>query len=230
MARYVVSGGLGVGKTSVLSLLKHRYETVAEPARALIPEHRNATSEATLDHRPGLFVDLLISRSIENHAAVSSSGVTVFDRGVPDCIAYAMAYDLNVTPALDAASRYRYENPVFVASPWEGIYSTDYIRRATFAEAEAFYSYGSRRTRGSDIKSSKLPKTSVEERTAFINRPHRSQNLTPGEPRDSAVLLGFCMYGFSPGICCDLRWQTHSWAQPTASEVRNSSRAYWSPK
>jgi len=118
MARFVITGGLGVGKTSVLSLLKPRYETVAEPAREVIAEHRHTSGEATLDHRPELFVEMLISRSIENHTAASPSALTVFDRGVPDCIAYAMAYELDPGPALEAASRYRYEDPVFIASPW----------------------------------------------------------------------------------------------------------------
>jgi predicted ATPase len=168
MARYVITGGLGVGKTSVLSLLKPRYETVAEPARELIAEHRKTTGEATLDHRPELFVELLISRSIEHHAAASPSAVTVFDRGVPDCIAYAMAYEVNIGPALDAASRYRYESPVFVASPWEEIYSTDDMRRATFAQAEAFYTYVVETYERLGYQMIELPRTSVEERTAFI--------------------------------------------------------------
>jgi predicted ATPase len=168
MARYVITGGLGVGKTSVLSLLKPRYETVAEPARELIAEHRKSTGEATLDHRPELFVELLISRSIENHAAASPSAVTVFDRGVPDCIAYAMAYDLDIGPALDAASRYRYESAVFVASPWEEIYSTDDMRRATFAQAEAFHSYVVEAYERLRYQVIELPKTSVEERAAFL--------------------------------------------------------------
>lgn len=168
MARYVITGGLGVGKTSVLSLLKPRYETVAEPARELIAEHRNATGETTLDHRPELFVERLIARSIENHKAASPTGVTVFDRGVADCIAYAMAYELNVGPALDAASRYRYESPVFVASPWEEIYSTDDMRRATFAQAESFYSFVVEAYEQLGYQIIEMPRTSVEERAASI--------------------------------------------------------------
>jgi predicted ATPase len=65
MARFVITGGLGVGKSSVLSLLNPRYETVGEPARELIAEHRKASVAATLDQRPELFVEKLISRSIE---------------------------------------------------------------------------------------------------------------------------------------------------------------------
>lgn len=168
MARYVITGGLGVGKSSVLSFLEPKYETVAEPARELISEHRETTGEATLDHRPELFVELLISRSIEHHAAASPSAVSVFDRGVPDCVAYAMASEVDIGPALDAASRYRYESPVFVASPWEEIYVTDDMRRATFAQAEDFYAYVVEAYERLGYQMIELPRTSVEERATFI--------------------------------------------------------------
>ncbi len=166
--RYVITGGLGVGKTSVLSLLKPRYETVAEPARELIAEYRNTSGEPTLDHRPELFVELLISRSIEKYAAASTLAVTVFDRAIPDCVAYAMAYEVNIGPALEAATRYRYESPVFVASPWEEIYATDDMRRASFAQAEVFYSYVVEAYERLKYQTIELPKTSVQERTTFI--------------------------------------------------------------
>jgi predicted ATPase len=168
MARFVITGGLGVGKTTVLSLLNPRYETVGEPARELIAEHRETSGEATLDQRPELFVEKLISRSIEKYTTASPAAVTVFDRGVPDCIAYAMAYDLDIGPALYAASRYAYENSVFAASPWEEIYTTDDMRRATFAQAEAFYVYVVEAYQRLGYQIIELPKASSEERAAFV--------------------------------------------------------------
>lgn len=168
MARFVITGGLGVGKSSVLSLLEPRYDVVAEPARELIAEHQNTGSETWLDHQPVLFVERLISRSIEKHATASPTAVTVFDRGVPDCVAYAMAYELDVGPALDAAARYRYDAPVFIASPWEDIYSTDDMRRATFAQAETFHWYVVAAYERLAYQTVELPKTSIEERSAFI--------------------------------------------------------------
>ena len=51
MPRYVITGGLGTGKTSVLAVLRHQFETIAEPARELIAEHRAATG------KPGLISD-----------------------------------------------------------------------------------------------------------------------------------------------------------------------------
>lgn len=168
MVRFVITGGLGVGKTSVLSLLKPRYATVAEPARELIAEHRETNSEAMLDQRPELFVEKLISRSIEKYTTASPSTVTVFDRGLPDCIAYAVAHEMDVGPALDAASRYPYENPVFIASPWKEIYTTDDMRRATFAQAESFHSYVVEAYERLGYQIVELPQVSVKERASFV--------------------------------------------------------------
>lgn len=167
MGRFVITGGLGVGKTSVLSQLEPRYELVAEPARELIAEHRN-TSGTMLDRQPELFVELLITRSVDNYTTASATSVTVFDRGVPDCIAYAMTYELDVGRALDAAARCRYDPPVFIASPWEDIYSTDDMRSASFAQAEEFYSHVVAAYERLGYQTVELPKTSVEDRSAFI--------------------------------------------------------------
>ena len=169
MARFVITGGLGVGKTSVLALLEPRYDVVAEPARELIAEHRSTGSETALDRQPELFVELLVARSIDKFTAASPSAVTIFDRGVPDCIAYAMAYELDIGPALDAASQCRYEAPVFIASPWLDIYGTDDMRRASFAQAEAFHSYVVDAYERLGYQTVELPKTSVKERAAFIS-------------------------------------------------------------
>ncbi len=118
MPRFVITGGLGVGKTSVLSLLEPRYHVVAEPARELIAEHRRVGSEVPLDHQPERFIELLISRSIDNYNSASPAVVSVFDRGVPDCIAYAMAYERDIGPALEAAARYRYTSICSATWAW----------------------------------------------------------------------------------------------------------------
>lgn len=143
-------------------------ETVPEPARELIAEHRAVTGEATLDHRPDLFVERLISRSLQNYRYASEATVTVFDRGLPDCLAYAAVYGIDTQRAMEAAAANRYENPVFVAPPWEEIYTTDDMRKATLAEAESFYSevISAYDRLGYDMI--ELPKASVEERAAFI--------------------------------------------------------------
>lgn len=166
--RYVVTGGLGTGKTSVISALAGEVETVAEPARELIAEHRAATGETTLDDRPETFVTRLIERSVENYGSISQ-GIAVFDRGLPDCAAYAAVYGLDTRPALEASGRYRYDSPVFVAPPWEEIYTTDDMRRATFDEAKAFHAAVVAAYERSGYEMVELPRATVEARVDFMN-------------------------------------------------------------
>ena len=94
--------------------------------------------------------------------------MTVFDRGLPDCVTYAAVYRIDTQPAIDAATANRYQNPVFVAPPWKEIYTTDEMRKATFAQAESFYSEMISAYDRLGYELTELPKASVEERVAFI--------------------------------------------------------------
>ena len=166
--RYVVTGGLGAGKTSVVSALRHSVDVVAEPARELIAERQSAAGESNLDGRPEQFVELLIGRSIEKYESVSDRAVAIFDRGLPDCVAYAAVYGIDTRPAVEAATNHRYETPVFVAPPWEEIYATDDMRKATFPQAVAFYLEVVSAYERLGYEMIALPRTSVEARVAFI--------------------------------------------------------------
>ncbi len=168
MARFVITGGLGTGKTTLISALSDAISTVAEPARELIAEHRLATGEITLDKRPEEFVQRLIERSIEKYDSVRDGSVAVFDRGLPDCVAYARVSGVDAGEAFAAASEYRYENPVFVTAPWAEIYETDDMRRATFAQAQSFYAEVVAAYESLDYEMVQVPQVSPVERAAFI--------------------------------------------------------------
>lgn len=168
MSRYVVTGGLGTGKTSVVSALASDFTIVAEPARELIAEHADATGESTLDTRPELFVERLIARSIAKYHSVPASQIAVFDRGLPDCVAYATVCGLDPAAALEAASGHCYEPTVFVTDPWKEIYTTDDMRRATFDQAEDFHAHVVAAYTKLGYELVELPKAPVAERAAFI--------------------------------------------------------------
>jgi len=169
MPRFVVTGGLGVGKTSVITRLGQSVKTVPEPARELIAEHRSATGEKTLDDAPEVFVNRLIARSVEKYRSVSDGQVAVFDRGLPDCVAYAAVNGIDTRPAMEVSAANPYESPVFVAPPWRDIYINDDMRKATFAQAEAFYSEVIAAYDRLGYELIELPKVSVEDRVALIS-------------------------------------------------------------
>ncbi len=139
MKRYVITGAPGTGKAALVESLSHLGHVVGEPARELISEHRAATGERSLDGSPKLFLERLITRSIEKFDAAADLDVVIYDRALPDCVAYAGGFDVDATDAIEAATSRRYSNPVFVAPPWEAIYTVDDMRRATFDQVVAFH-------------------------------------------------------------------------------------------
>lgn len=168
MPRFIVTGAPGTGKTALTAALAGRFVTVAEPAREVIAEHRAATGEVTLDGRPDLFVELLVERSKEKFHSSDEDTTTIFDRGLPDCVAYALAGGVDPGPALEVARRFRYEEPVFVTAPWAEIYTTDDLRRATFEQVEAFHASLLWAYRELAYELVEVPRASVEVRAAFV--------------------------------------------------------------
>jgi predicted ATPase len=69
---------------------------------------------------------------------------------------------------MEAAAAHRYQEPVFVAPPWKEIYTTDEMRRATFAQAESFYEKVISAYDKLGYELIELPRSSVEERVALI--------------------------------------------------------------
>ena len=137
--RFVMTGAPGAGKTEILRNLLDHVQVVEEPARAIIAEQRASGGRGTWDQDPALFVRLILDRAIEDHArAGGSGGATVFDRGIPDCVVYAIRAGLDPTPALEAAAAFRYEPEILFLEPWEDIYTNDDERILDFVGAAEF--------------------------------------------------------------------------------------------
>ena len=166
--RVIITGAPGTGKTSLLSSLTHLGEVVPEPAREVIAEHRQRTGESSLDHRPNLFLDRLIARSISAFDSVADSGLVLYDRGLPDCVTYADILGLDTEPALRAASERRYENTVFICPPWRAIYTTDDMRRATFQQVEALHSSLVDAYASLGYRLVEVPRSPLPERVGFV--------------------------------------------------------------
>lgn len=167
-SRIVITGAPGTGKTTLVSALTYLGGVVPEPARALIAEHRRSAGEHSLDHRPALFIERLIERSIVAFDEVPESGELFYDRGLPDCIAYADVLAVDTATARHAARKRRYSDPVFVCPPWRDIYVTDDMRRATFEQVEAFHVSLVEGYESLGYRLQEVPRASVPERVAFV--------------------------------------------------------------
>lgn len=123
---YILTGAPGSGKTAILDQVGADIRRVDEPAREILAEQRALGGSGTHDRDPSLFVELLLRRSIDKHEAAQRwGGPTLFDRGVPDCIAYAVLMEIDPTPSLLASEVYRYHPEILILEPWEEIYSVE---------------------------------------------------------------------------------------------------------
>lgn len=137
---FIITGAFGSGKSTLLKALNQQsYRTVSEPARDILKEQREIDGLGVPDKDPYLFAQLLLSRAIEKYQQMSHmDGKVIFDRGMPDTIAYASFFNLDTHPFENAAKIYSYAKQVFWLPPWEEIYTTDEERTLSFGQSVQF--------------------------------------------------------------------------------------------
>lgn len=166
---YIVTGAPGSGKTAILDHVGGGIRCVDEAAREILAEQRLVDGMGTPDRDARLFLDLLLHRSIDKHVAAQPwEGSVVFDRGIPDCIAYAVMLGVDPTPSLLASQRHRYNNQVFLLEPWEEIYVVDEERTMSFADTIPFHGALMDAYARAGYALVEVPRDSVDNRAAFL--------------------------------------------------------------
>ena len=132
---FVVTGGPGAGKTTVMEELRLRGAvTVAESGRCIIREQLASGGDALPWRNTRKYSELMLQyaiRDFENHKEAEE--LCFFDRGIPDVLGYSRLIGLNEWDELrSAASCYRYKKRVFLFPPWREIYCTDEERKQDF--------------------------------------------------------------------------------------------------
>lgn len=137
---FILTGAMGAGKSTILKKLSaQKFRYVEEPARLIIAEQRSIEGQGVYEKDSKLFIELILSRALFQFQQIHSyQGPVIFDRGIPDMIAYANLAGLNLAHIQKAAEKYRYNNLVFFAPAWEEIYTTDEERKMSFEAAKAF--------------------------------------------------------------------------------------------
>lgn len=168
---YVITGGPGTGKTSLIEELKKSgFKAVEEVARVIIKEQMQQGGEALPWKNTGLYTKSMLERSIESYLAnVGNDGVLFFDRGIPDTLAYAQLIGLVDTEKIEqAVDQYRYNNRVFILPPWKEIYCTDNERKQLFNEAIDTYYVMKEVYEKAGYTLIEIPKVPVTERRDFV--------------------------------------------------------------
>ncbi len=168
---YIISGGPGSGKSTLIKALTERGLTAMPEAGRAIIQHQLSIGGTALPWADrALFAELMLGWDLRSyHEALQLQIPVLFDRGIPDVIGYLRLCHLPVPPHIEnAANTYRYNLRVFMAPPWPEIFTQDKERKQSFEEAVATYnSLATTYTElGYDLLP--LPFTSIEKRVAFV--------------------------------------------------------------
>jgi predicted ATPase len=104
---FVISGGPGAGKTTVLlELGKLGYRYAPEVARQIIQEQLQSGGTALPWADREAYTDLMLRRSIKSFLEHTPAAGPMFtDRGIPDTLCYARLIGLQDTGPIEDASR-----------------------------------------------------------------------------------------------------------------------------
>jgi predicted ATPase len=177
---FVITGGPGSGKTSVIEALAARgYRTTVEAGRSIIREQLEVAGQALPWSNAAAFAELMLAREIQSyHRALATSQLVFFDRGIPDVIGFLRLMSLPVPPLAEQSARdLRYDRSVFIAPPWKDIFEQDAERRQTFTQAVATYEamVGVYTHSGYDLLP--LPRASVGQRVEFVLDSVKAQTI-----------------------------------------------------
>lgn len=167
---YVLTGGPGAGKTTVLRALQSMgYLCVPEVARTVIREQISFDGEALPWKNTDQYSGLMLAGSVQDYRERQDVSATCFfDRGIPDTLAYNRLTGLDDAEALAAASAYRYNPTVFLFPPWEEIYRTDKERKQDFKQAVDTYHQIAATYKELGYEVMQVPFLSVEGRVDYI--------------------------------------------------------------
>lgn len=168
VTRIILTGGPGAGKTTVLETLAGLgYACSEEISRRLIREEVAAKSDCLPWKNLACFAGKCLGEMEKDHHR--ATGLTFFDRGIPDIVAYLKAGGQPVAAAChEALARCEYHPEVWIAPPWEAIYQQDDERWQTFPEAVRLYEHISETYLSLGFRLRELPFSSPEERAGII--------------------------------------------------------------
>ena len=168
--RFIVTGGPGSGKTSLINALSDKgYKVFPEIAAKLMESGVKAPVSKPEPKIGRAFAAAVLKERIRYYTEADKSNLNFYDRGIPDSLGFLNYLGQDVPEGLKRSiSKYPYNNNAFILPPWKEIYVQDNIRMEDFEIAVKIYNsirliyleYG--------YKLWTVPKIPVEERVGFV--------------------------------------------------------------
>ncbi len=168
--RYIITGGPGSGKSSLLAaLVKQKYQGFEEISRVIIREQHEIGGDRVPWQNLAAFAELCYERMSAQLEDCKSDCKCFYDRGLPDIIAYMRRGGLNVADKYFEKAK-SYNKTVFLAPAWEDIFVNDDERPESFKDALEINQFLRATYEKLGFHIIELPKTSIEERVIFIEK------------------------------------------------------------
>ena len=169
---FVITGGPGTGKTTLLEELQKQFFTcIPEVAREIIKEEVATQGDALPWKNKILYLQMMFIRSVDSfkEAAKNKNSIIFFDRGIPDSITYAKIIGFEKTEAMELEARhYRYNQTIFFLSPWRDIYTIDDERKQSWEEAVVSSELNTEIYKRFNYNLINVPNDTPEKRAEFI--------------------------------------------------------------
>jgi len=168
--RYIITGGPGSGKSSLLAaLVNQNHQGFEEISRVIIREQHETGGDMVPWQNLSGFADLCYEKMSTQLDECSANCICFYDRGLPDIIAYVRRGGLKV-PLKYFERAKAYNKTVFLAPPWKEIFVNDDERPESFEDAVEIYKFLKSTYEELGFNIVELPKISIEERVTFIER------------------------------------------------------------
>ncbi|WP_306154548.1 AAA family ATPase [Roseovarius sp. MMSF_3281] len=170
---FVVTGGPGAGKTSLLrALARHGLPHMPEAGRAIIRQQMQTDGTALPWDDRAAFARHMFRHDLHSYRDASAmTGPVLMDRGLPDVLGYLALCGLPLPADMTRAARtHRYNSHVFLAPHWPEIYRRDAERKQDSAEARATSRIMAETYTRLGYTPIPLPRADIETRAAFVLR------------------------------------------------------------
>ena len=170
---HIISGGPGVGKTTLINELRQAgFLTAEEEARRIIKNQLTIGGDGLPWRNKVLYAQLMFDASVRIFEKIKNDNFTgpiYFDRGILDTVCYMNMENIPVSrEAVEVIHKCMYNKNVFILPPWKEIYETDSERKQSWNEAlstfdkmkETYLEYG--------YNVIEVPRVSVLERRQFV--------------------------------------------------------------
>lgn len=168
---YILTGGPGSGKTSVLNHLRlNGYITVAEVGRSIIKKEIEHGGNATHTGNRNEFLNKMLEYSLADFSKLlNETQIVFFDRGLPDLYGYSNEFcSKENNQVTQAVEQYKYNSKVFLFPPWKAIYQNDTERQQDYYESITTFAAIEKGYEQFKYQMVSVPLLSVEKRAEFI--------------------------------------------------------------